>query len=235
MRIGITGSSGFLGAVLVTEAIQRGHTPSPIRLPRDNDLRNSLYLEDMVSSAQCDAIIHTAVARHPSTANDYYLNAEFPNALERVFRLVNQKDAFVHISSLGVVVKSLQDAYTKSKREAELRLKGSRSLIVRPSLIWSREEKGDVDRLQKFLLRYPISFMVFPGSKYLPVLDKNLAEVIINLTEQGKQAFGVIDIMGDKPFTVWQLARYLAMKHNRKLETEVRSKNCDPLLCGILL
>ena len=129
LHIGITGSSGFLGGALVTEVIQRGHTPSPIRLPRNNDLRDSSYLEDMVSSGQYDAIIHTAVVRHPSTSNDYYLNAEFPNALERVFRLVNQKGAFVNISSLGVVVKSLQDAYTKSKREAELRLKGSRSLI----------------------------------------------------------------------------------------------------------
>lgn len=217
MRIGITGASGFLGGALVAEAQQRNHIVVPIQLPRTDDLRQSSILESILSSAHCDVIIHTAVARHPITVIEHYLNAELPSALERVFHSVNQKGVFVHISSIGVVVKSLQDTYITSKREAELRLVGSRSLIIRPNLIWSRYAKGDAGRLQEFLLRYPISFMVFPGNKYLPVLDIKLAKEILSLIVQGKQVFGVIDIMGDKPYTVWKLAKYVAKEHNRKL------------------
>src|SRR5262249_19667028 len=110
----------------------------------------------------------------------------------------------------------LVDQYTASKRVAETTINLERTLVVRPSLIWSTPDRGPARRLRDFLLKLPFSFMTYPGNRQRPVRVEDLARTIISLADPGRKQ-GVINIYGDKPYTLWQLSKKLAQEHRRLL------------------
>src|SRR5262249_2430202 len=142
-------------------------------------------------------------------------NSAVPRRLESLFHQANPAGAFIHISSINVLVDSLVDPYTASKRAAETMLDLERTLVVRPSLIWSTD-RGPARRLRDFLLKMPVAVMTYPGNRLRPVRVEDLANAIISLGEVGRKQ-GVIDIYGDKPHTLWQISRELAHQHRRIL------------------
>ncbi len=137
MVVGITGMNGFLGNALAVASQQRGYPTIPIALPRTQEIKDVNYIHQLLMPLKVDAIIHTAISRHPKSELDEYLNTKFPASLEQTFRLINNNGIFIHISSINVLVNNLQDKYTKTKRTAEMHLSSSQAIIIRPSLIWS--------------------------------------------------------------------------------------------------
>jgi nucleoside-diphosphate-sugar epimerase len=214
MRIGITGASGFLGSALRAEAISRGHLAIPLPLSRDDSLRALSWPRGWPEPESVDQVIHTAASLRPGTALERYLNAELPRALETLFHQRNPDGVFIHISSINVVIERLVDRYTASKRAAETAINLERTLVVRPSLIWSAPDQGPARRLRDFLLKMPVSFMTYPGNRHRPVRVEDLARTIISLAESGRKN-GVLNIYGDHPCTLWQLAQHVAHEHGR--------------------
>ena len=115
-----------------------------------------------------------------------------------------------------MLIDALVDPYTASKRVAETKIDLERALVVRPSLIWSTPDRGPAKRLRDFLVKLPVAFMAFPGSKHLPIYVEDLARSIISLGESTRR-HGVINVHGDKPYTLWQLAKKLARQDHRVL------------------
>jgi len=212
MVIGITGMNGFLGSAVATTSQQQGHKVVRIVLPRTREIRDEKYIRQFLAPLKVDAIIHTAVTRYPNTESEEYLNASFPAHLEKTFRLINEAGIFIHISSANVLVRSLQDRYTKTKRSAELHLTDSQAIIIRPSLIWSWDGQGDAKRLEKYVGRL-FSLMVYPGNIHLPVLIQDIAEKIVALIK-AKNKNKIFNIIGDTRCSIWELAKCFSNKHN---------------------
>jgi len=216
MRIGITGASGFLGTALREEANSRGHISVSLPLPRDDSLRDRTWLGKWPDPESLDLLIHTAASVRPITELDLYLNSQSPRELELSFHEKNPGGLFIHISSINVLIDALVDPYTAGKRVAETTINLERTLVVRPSLIWSTPDRGPARRLRDFLLKMPFSFMTYPGSRHRPVRVEDLATTIISLGESGRKQ-GVINIYGDQPYTLWQISKKLAHQHRRIL------------------
>ena len=216
MRIGITGASGFLGSAIRQEVEARGHESVPLRLARDDSLRDRETLRSTLALDSLDTLIHSAASLRPRTTLENYLNAQFPGELERLFHELCPTGKFIHISTINVLISDLVDPYTCSKRLAEGTLDPGRVLVLRPSLIWSEPDRGPARRLREFLEKLPISFMTFPGNRHLPVHVAALAEAIATLAFSDRFA-GVINIHGDVAVTLWQLASELVRRQQRLL------------------
>jgi dTDP-4-dehydrorhamnose reductase len=216
MQIGVTGISGFLGQALATAGQKKGYTISGISWPRTSIIQDHAYIQELLTSLQLDVLINTAVSRYPKTELEKYVNAEFPRQLELIFRAINPQGIFIHISSISVVVNGLQDRYTLTKWQAEKNLLDSEAIIIRPSLIWSWEGKGDAERLEKHLAHKLVALMLYPGNLHLPVLVTDLAEKIIDLIQDNNQ-HKIINIVGDTPCRVWDLAKLISRQYNTRL------------------
>jgi nucleoside-diphosphate-sugar epimerase len=214
MRIGITGASGFLGSALCALAGSRGHSSFPLPLPRDGSLRDRAWPAGWPGPESLDLLIHSAASVRPTTELDLYLNSEAPARLQASFQEKNPAGRFIHVSTINVLIDALFDPYTASKRAAEPTIDLERALLVRPSLIWSAPDRGPARRLREFLVKLPVAFMAFPGSRHLPVQVEDLARTIISLGESTRTQ-GVINIHGDKAYTLWQLAQKLARADRR--------------------
>jgi nucleoside-diphosphate-sugar epimerase len=217
MIIGITGASGFLGQALLAKTICRGHQAVVIKLPRTQEVMNLNVLVQILDQVNFDVIIHTAVVRQPRTALSNYVNTYLPSLLAQSLHLINKNSLFIHISSINVVISALQDKYSRSKRSAEQFLTLSGVTIIRPSLIWSWNGQGDAGRLARYLDKnLPFHFMFYPGNTYYPILVEDLAELIVKITELNFKD-KVINVVGNVPCTLWQLASCLAERRNKKL------------------
>jgi len=193
-----------------------GHEPTPLRLPRDDYLRDRKTLRDRLALNSVDTLIHAAASLRPQSEHENYLNAQFPGELETMFHELCPTGKFIHISTINVLIDKLVDPYTRSKRLAEKNLDPERVLLLRPSLIWSGSDRGPALRLREFLDKFPISFMTFPGNRHLPVRVTALARAIVSLALSDSLS-GVINIHGDVPVTIWQLAGELARQSRRLL------------------
>jgi nucleoside-diphosphate-sugar epimerase len=216
MRIGITGASGFLGSALRAEAESRGHSIDSLSLPRDDSLRARAWPVSWPGPESLDLLIHSAASVRPKTDLDLYLNSELPRGLQGLFQEKNPAGRFIHISSINVLIDALVDPYTASKRVAETKIDLEGALVIRPSLIWSTPERGPAKRLREFLLKFPVAFMAYPGSKHLPVNVEDLARTVISHGESTRRRC-VVNVHGDKPCTLWELAKKLAHGDHRVL------------------
>jgi dTDP-4-dehydrorhamnose reductase len=216
MIIGITGMSGFLGNALAAASQRRGYKAIRIALPRTQEIKDVNYIHQLLMPLKVDAIIHTAISRHPKSELNEYLNAEFPARLEQTFRLINKNGIFMHISSINVLVNNLQDKYTKAKRTAEMQLSRSQAITIRPSLIWSWQGKGDAKRLEEYIAGKLFAFMVYPGNIHLPILIDDLAEKLVDLIEDNNKN-KIFNIVGDTPCSVWELAKFVSRKYKKWL------------------
>jgi 2-alkyl-3-oxoalkanoate reductase len=216
MRVGITGASGFLGGALCAQTESRGHTSCALPLPRDGSLRDRPWPLTWPGPESLDLLIHSAASVRPKTEVDLYLNSQYPRALQAFFHEKNPGGRFIHISTINVLIEALADPYTASKRVAETTIDLERALVVRPSLIWSSPDRGPARRLREFLAKLPVAVMAYPGSRHLPIDVDDLARTIGALGA-GSRGQGVINIHGDKPYTLWQLAKKLARADRRVL------------------
>ena len=153
MRIGITGSNGFLGRIFSNEVLVRDHSFVRIPLPRDSKLQDKIFLRDHLSQFKVDALIHCAASLMPRTSQENHLNVEIPAILSDFFTSSIPANRFIFLSSYKVSIPSLADPYSQSKRLAEQRLKAS-GHCLRPDLVWDWNGKG---MEKEWLILYKIS------------------------------------------------------------------------------
>lgn len=208
MRVGVTGAGGFFGKALIDALDNASLDVVPIKLPRTAEALNPDHLENLAAGLKVDAVFHLAAIRHPHDGHEFAINAVLPALLEAALRRARTDLQFVHMSTLNTVLPDRTDSYSISKRCAETALENTGAIIIRPGLIWSwrADAGGDPGRLRKYLHRsLPFHPLPFPGPLYRPVLAEQLASRLVQLLSD-KMSPSVINVTGNRPLTVWQLA-----------------------------
>jgi nucleoside-diphosphate-sugar epimerase len=209
-RVAVTGPRGFLGRAVVAEAHRRGFDVVPFSLPRTPQALTPAFQRDLLAKARPDAVIHCAAVLRPRSDEDFAVNSRLPPIMAEALSDARPAATFLHVSSLNVIQESRHDAYTRSKRQAEMALAGSPAAIVRPGLIWSWDNGGDSGRVSAYLQRaLPFHPVPYPGPRFRPVLVADLAAALLDLVGgdvRGKR----INVCGDIELTLWELVRALS-------------------------
>jgi nucleoside-diphosphate-sugar epimerase len=218
MRLAITGSGGFLGNRIGVAARRNGHAIVPI--PLSGHLTGpdqNAYCELISRADDCDVVINCAAAKRARTALDWFINAEAPGILASHLAKQGEATRLLHLSSLNVVISRLADPYTLGKRASERRLAGYPVMILRPGLIWSLDDAVRIEELERlFALPIPVLPMFCPGNSYRPVLVDDLAELIVELCEQGLTP-ETLNVFGDQRVDLWDLLANYARRRKRRL------------------
>lgn len=209
MMIGVTGSHGYLGNALIEVAREKKYKIVSVELPHTSEIKDINFLVDILGALKCSYLIHTAAVKKPRNELHYYVNAELPLCLAKAFKIVNPSGLFCHISTINVLISSINDNYTISKRDAEQRLKSQDVIIIRPAIFWDYDRKGYATRFEEFVKRFP--FMLYPGRKYQPIKPRDLSERILDELD-GFKDNTVINVIGDSTYTLWELAKYYVSK-----------------------
>jgi nucleoside-diphosphate-sugar epimerase len=219
MRVGVTGSGGFFGKALVHALEQASIDAVPIRLPRSGQVLEPGFIQGLVSSLDVSAVVHMAAVRNPSNPYEFSVNAELPTLLENALRQARNDVRFIHLSSINTMLPNRQNSYSRSKRQAEAALDGTKATVIRPGIIWSWQPDagGDAERLRTYLQR-PLPFhpVPWPGQLYRPVLAESLANRMVDLLSE-KDPPSVINAFGDTPLTIWDLANITARNTGARL------------------
>jgi len=219
MRVGVTGSRGFVGKALLGSLRSSSMDAVPILLPRSSDVFDQKILEDLLENLSVDAIVHMAAVRNPTNEYEIAVNSKLPALLAAVLAQRSPSARFVHISSFNTLLSGRNEPYTISKRRAEDRLKDSAAIIVRPGLLWSwqADAGGDASRIRNYLNRsLPVHPIPYPGQLYRPVILEKFADRLVKLLTEN-DAPSIIDVLGDKSVTVWDLAKLMSDGRNVRL------------------
>ena len=150
MNILVTGGTGFLGIYIIEALLEQGYNPSYLTRRKDVSLRLSgatPMFGDLTALTATDlkgfnAVIHSAaMTPGPSQEVDYKeVNDEGTRHLVAVCSKAGVS-RFVHISTMAVEA-DRDDAYARSKREAEQHVQASAMdwTIIRPGAVYGLNE-----------------------------------------------------------------------------------------------
>jgi len=214
LRIGITGSTGFVGKRMLAYDAHR-YELIPLTI-RDVDIPG-------ISLAGLDAIVHLAGKAHQMEpiADEVYFQVNYE--LTRQLAIAAKEQGvphFIYISSTKVYGDEAEqelneytacvptDPYGKSKRDAELFLLGMQLpafavAILRPPVVYGPEVKGNIIRLLKLAdTAYPLPFGEAGNLRSMVFVD-NLVELINTIIDQ--KASGIFLAGDQKPLSTNQL------------------------------
>ena len=219
MKIAITGSGGLLGGCVSRSAKSHGHLVVPIHFSVADDCESSDLIKACLLDIQdCDFIINCAGSKSPKQNFDFYLNTKVPKIIENYITEKRLRCKLVHISSINVLIDSLEDKYTQSKRQGERLLNRFHTSIIRPGLLWTSHEDPILIAISAYFTRPFIpKFMLKPGNTYSPINPNTLANFIVNQLEDLRTATRIINVMGDRKYTLWLLMKQLANRMNARL------------------
>lgn len=111
MRILVTGSSSYVGAVLVPMLMNSGHQPFSYDLKSGFDICDEATLEAVI--ANCDAIVHLAAASTPAfcEANPEIAQQVNVEAVKALNKLRGDKPIFFPNTNIGYGAEIRQDIY----------------------------------------------------------------------------------------------------------------------------
>jgi len=147
MQVLVTGSSGFIGSLLLNELKKKGYLVKEFDLEQEKSILN---LDQLVESMQgVDAVVHCAAILDEESQKLFEVNVKgTENVLEAAVKAKVKR--VVHLSSVGVFGKTdgplneeskkqPQTGYEKSKWEAEKIVESYQELIpvtvIRPALV----------------------------------------------------------------------------------------------------
>lgn len=196
MNVFLTGATGFLGRELVRRISKKHRITCLVR--RTSEIREleKLNLEivygDMLKKdsikipAKTDAVIHLATSHIPGNEKLNILGTK--NLIE----LCKGKH-FIYVSSMAVKRKTLDDyGKTKLKIEELIKKSGLRYIILRPSVIYS---KNDLSLIGKSL-KIPFIIPIIGNGRYKmnPVYIEDMIKAIEKSLEMKKP--GIYDVAG---------------------------------------
>ena len=213
MKIAMTGGNGFLGSRLFIQLISNNYEVNRFNVREPNNLNKFLK---SVELENYNFIINTSANLNPKTDWDYFINQNLSREIQN--RISYKKTKLIHISSLNVINKFLNDNYTKSKRVAEYNLKKNQNtIVIRPSLIIDHNFNISKKVFENYtnipLFFYP---MIFPGSSYNPIFSYQLVEFILQNLRQNHNLFKVYNISGKKQFRLWEIFNNYCINKNKK-------------------
>lgn len=189
MKILVTGATGFVGNHLI-KALDRENISI---LSRRHIPRREVYIGDLfnkeilLEATKVDVVIHLAGISKGDVFKTNYEGTK--NLIDACVR--NNIKKFIFISSFDAV---LNTEYGRSKLKAEWYIKksGLDYIIIRPTFIFGRDSKKDLDKLIKYI---KIGIAPIPGDgnfKLQPVFVDDVVKLIvksINIKNKNKIYF----------------------------------------------
>ncbi len=227
MKIGITGSTGYVGEHLSRFLKGSGNEIVPIYLRKSTEIPREI-----------DALIHLA-AKSEDTADikaEEYYEANV-NLTKKVFQQFLESDSkdFIFFSTIKAVADLSANIlteesicnptthYGKSKLEAEKYLleqkipEGKRLLILRPVAIYGPGTTDNISKLFKFIEKgFPWPFSAYENKKSFLYIG-NLNDTINNIINNGNVRSGIYHISDDDVFSVNQLLKTMADIEGKKI------------------
>ena len=205
----VSGSKGQLGSEIISELDARC-------LPYQEIVLSDSYLvnKDLIATgcAGYDRVVflHCAAKLWPKTIEDLRLNSDLPQELVEILQASGKDILFAFVSSINVIIPTLQDAYSQSKRRAERQLSGKDVIIFRPDLIWgsqkSSKHRQRIERAVISVFGRRVLFFPGPGHVYRPVHPTDTARTILNCCNTEFRGTD-INIIGDQPLHIYELIR----------------------------
>ena len=213
LKVALTGHTGFLGKELLKILKEKN---IEVRCYNLRSLEKiNIFLNDL-KEIKFNAIINCAAAIKPITKSDFYINENLPRDIQ-----LNIKDRnytkYIHISSINVLDPYLRDLYTSSKKFAENSLDHQNVIIVRPSLIIDHTYNLSNPLFEKLnLFSFGYCPMVYPGNYYAPINLNTLAKYIVDLIDNLKISFDILNVQGFDNLYLWEIFDKFCKFRNRK-------------------
>ena len=208
-NLALTGANGFLGNNLIS------YLKNDFNIDKIN-LRKKEYIQEFTTNIKknkYDIIINCAASINPKNQYDDFINSDIP---QLIAKSINKNNIiFIHLSTINVIFRFLNDRYTLTKRLGEKNLDKSKATVIRPNLIWSHD-LGFSNKTVNRYINYNIPFypMLYPGNTYKPVEINSLSKLIIKNIHDNSN--GIYNIYGPDKRNLWELFNELINKKNKK-------------------
>ena len=132
----------------------------------------------------------------------------FPSLLAKLCRKHNLEQ-FIHVSALGVN-EAIDSKYAISKLEGEKNILDnfSRSLILRPSIVFSNSDNFST-QFMTLLNRLPIFPLYYSGrTKFMPIHCSDLTDIIYHMISKGSDSL-IVECVGPEILTFREILEIL--------------------------
>ena len=142
------------------------------------------------------------------------IHSEFPDRLSKICNNYNVN--LIHFSALGLK-KALDSKYAISKLEGEKKIREncSRSIIIKPSLVFSVSDSLST-KFMSLLKNLPFFPLYYNGqTKFMPIHSSDLVDIIYNIISK-KIYSQVIECVGNETLTLKDIIEKLLNLINKK-------------------
>ena len=143
------------------------------------------------------------------------IHTDFPNMLSKLAK-THQIKKFIHLSSLGIE-NAIDSKYAQSKLEGEntVRNNFSKSIILKPSIVYSVDDKFTTN-FMSLLSLLPFMPLYYSGkTKFIPIHVIDLVNIIMNVIEIDSEGI-TIECVGPETLSFKELLRKLLRSINKK-------------------
>jgi nucleoside-diphosphate-sugar epimerase len=221
--IALTGASGYIGTKLVR--IFKSHKYSVVALGRnpvsiaDTNIPFSLEnLNEEISLAGVDTLIHCA---HDFRTLDYNtlrkINLEGSIRVFEKARISNVKN-IIFISSTSAFEGAMSN-YGRIKYEIEQYAKNYNAIIMRPGLVFNKDDNGIVGALSKFIQKFPLVPLIGKGNQtFYPCHLDDLCSLMVYLVSyNGPKIRSPIVAASEKVIIFKEIISIIAQFHKKKV------------------
>jgi nucleoside-diphosphate-sugar epimerase len=217
----ITGSSGFLGSNLTISLKNKDH--KVYQCSRDSKQKNQIYFNleeniylDNEILYKIDILIHCAYSFDATSLK----NSRKINVIgsENIFKLASKfKIKIIYISSISAF-EGCSTVHGKVKLEIENIAKKFNAIIIRPGLIYSKENQGAMfGSLVNLVKKSPIIPLIDNGEQILYMCKLEiLCDLIYVLSKQEKSKYEVITAANKEPVMFKELIKTIINRYNKK-------------------